>query len=133
MKKDKIVYLCIIGITLIFALLYIQHSTREMDYTACADSLDLAEIVNTEDLYADDLTHRNGKLIIERIIGVVDDASNGDGHVLDDEDSYISYNSVSDISKGNVICTYLIYNPDTNYVDDIIARFDYVIDGRQGK
>jgi len=30
--------------------------------------------------------------------------------------------------EGDTILTYFIYNPDTNYMDDILERFDYVID-----
>ena len=41
---------------------------------------------------------------------------------------YISYRSVEDFQEGDTILTYFIYNPDTNYTDDILERFDYVID-----
>lgn len=101
-----------------------------MDYSACADALDLIEIVEASELDADVLQNRNGKLIIECCIGIVDNAETGAGHVLneDPESNYISYRGVPGISTGNVICTYFIYNPDNNYKDDIIMRFDYIID-----
>ena len=60
--------------------------------------------------------------------GFITDAETGKGNVLFNSDYYINYASVPDIANGNVICTYLIYNPDTSYEDDIIARFDYIID-----
>lgn len=102
--------------------------TSEMNYYAYADSLDIIEIIDCADLTLEELENRNGKLIIERVIGVVDDATTGAGHAIDNADDYISYSVVKDISKGNVICTYFVYNPDTNYCDDIISRFDYIID-----
>ena len=109
----------------------IAHATKsesEMDYYSYADSLALAEVIDSTDLTLEMLETRNGKLIIERCIGIVDDATNGDGHEINDTNAYICYKSVDGIKKGNVICTYFIYNPDNNYMDDILMRFDYIID-----
>ena len=121
MKKNYIIS--------ILVALIITLSTNciasEMNY---ADSLDLAEIIDSSELSNEELENRNGKLIIERVIGVVDDAETGAGHVLNNENFYISYKRVDGISNGNVICSYFVYNPDTNYIDDIIMRFDYVIE-----
>ena len=103
------------------------QSEQETDWAAYADSLDLAEIIGTADLDVEELEHRDGKLIIERVIGVVDD-DEGNGHVLTDG-SYIAYKSVKgDVAKGNVVCTYFVYNPDTNDFDDVLMRFDYVVE-----
>lgn len=55
---------------------------------------------------------------------VTDDEKNGS---LEDG-SYISYESV-DCTKGDTITTYLIFNPETNYTDDVIKRFDYIQKG----
>lgn len=122
----------IVNLIIIFAvnaIIAMPQSESEMDYYVYTDSLDLIEIIDSSDLTLEELENRNGKLIIERVIGVVDDASTGKGHVIDNANYYINYSSVKGISNGNVICTYFIYNPDTNYCDDIIMRFDYVIDG----
>lgn len=100
----------------------------EMNYHEYADSLDLAEIIDSTELTLEALQNRNGKLIIERVIGEVDNASTGAGHVLDNANYYINYESVPNITNGNIICTYLIYNPGNNYEDDIMLRFDYIID-----
>lgn len=76
----------------------------------------ICEIYDTEDLTEDILTNRQGKLIIEKCIGtVIDDEKNGSL----ENGSYISYENV-DCVKGNTIVTYLIYNPDTNYTDDVV-------------
>ena len=104
-----------------------SRSETETDWAAYADSLDLAEIIGTADLDVEELEHRDGKLIIERVISVADD-DEGNGHVLADG-SYIAYKSMKgDVAKGNVVCTYFVYNPDTNAVDDVLMRFDYVIE-----
>lgn len=100
----------------------------ELDYYAYADNCELIEIIDSNKLTVEALESRNGKLIIEKVIGIVDDAETGKGHVIDNVDYYISYKNVKDIENGNVICTYFIYNPDTNYYDDIMLRFDYIID-----
>ena len=83
------------------------------------------EVVNACDLTSEMLENRNGDIIIERVLGVVTDAENGHGCELNG--NYISYKSVDGISNGDVVCTYLIYNPDTNCIDDIEARYDYVM------
>lgn len=77
------------------------------------------------------LLNRKGTLIIERCIGVVTDANNGDGRVLNAQNrdfNYISYrNCDQDYTNGTVLVTFLVYNPMTEYTDDIIDRYDYVI------
>jgi hypothetical protein len=75
-------------------------------------------------------THK-GRVFVERIIGKVKD-NNGNGKVLnlpkDDNGKYdyISYANVN-ANKGDIVVTYLLYNPETNGDDDIIARWDYII------
>lgn len=82
----------------------------------------ICQFYDSSELTEDILASRQGKLIIEKCIGTVtDDERNG---VLNDG-SYISYENV-DCTKGDTITTYLIYNPDTNYTDDVIDRFDFV-------
>lgn len=86
-------------------------------------------VVDTNDLSAYDVTHRKGTVLIERTIGRVLN-KNKDGRVLNTEDryyNYISYRNV-DCKKGDIIVTYLLYNPENNGEDDIIARWDYIIE-----
>ena len=85
-----------------------------------------AEVIDSSELSNEEIENRNGKLIIERVIGVVDDAETGAGHVLNNGNFYISYKRVDGISNGDIICSYFVYNTETNYIDDIIMRFDYV-------
>lgn len=99
-------------------------------YRLVIDDSNLIEIIDAKNLSAEKLENRNGKLIIERIIGVVENPD-GDGKILNPnnpEQNYICYAGIDGIQEGDVIATYCIYNPDNNYIDDIIERFDYVID-----
>lgn len=103
-------------------------------YRNLSDEIGAIEIIDSADLSLEDLKNRKGKIIIEKCIGVVEN-SDGDGKVLNCYDSnydYISYRSVEDFQVGDTILTYLIYNPDTSYTDDILERFDYVIDREVG-
>lgn len=85
----------------------------------------ICQLYDSSDLTEDILANRQGKLIIEKCVGTVtDEDRNGS---LEDG-SYISYADV-DCAKGDTITTYLIYNPKSNYTDDVIERFDYVQKG----
>jgi hypothetical protein len=92
-------------------------------------------IYNPDELTNDILTHRteSDNVIIERCIGVVTNKENpGDGMVLNTEDTeynYISYRGVDfNTCDGTIILTYLLYNPGTDYEDDIMERYDFVLD-----
>lgn len=105
--------------------------SKPMSYYDYAESIDLMEVINSNepDVW-ERIENRNGKLIIERCIGEVLDAETGAGLVYngDAEYNYISYRCVNDIQNGDVICTYFIYNTESNGTDDILHRFDYIID-----
>ena len=80
-------------------------------------------------------THK-GTVFVERIIGKVKD-NNGNGKVLNlapdnKEYDYISYAKVK-ANKGDIVVTYLLYNPESNGEDDIIARWDYIIVHKKAK
>lgn len=85
-------------------------------------------VVDTNDLSAYDVTHRKGTVLIERVIGRVLNKKK-DGKVLNTEDQYYNYISYRGVEckKGDIIVTYLLYNPENNGEDDIIARWDYKI------
>ena len=108
------------------------NANNGMDYYAYAEKLDLIEIIDSPDLTMEMLESRNGKLIIERAVGVIKDVETGEGYILGYPEFYISYkqlvNENENVQNGNVVCSYLVYNPDNNYCDDIIMRFDYLID-----
>ena len=89
----------------------------------------ICQVYDSSELTEDILANRQGKLIIEKCVGtVIDDEKNGAIQNADSDYNYISYADV-DCAKGDTITTYLIYNPETNYTDDVIKRFDFVQKG----
>lgn len=88
------------------------------------------ELYDCSELTEEILENRNGKFIIERCIGIITDDI-GSGRLLNYENPehyYISYRtSVVNPKKGQIILSYMVYNPETNYIDDIMKRYDYVI------
>lgn len=89
------------------------------------------EIYDTNELNTKTLTNRNGKIIIEKVIGkVIND--NLDGKILnciDENHDYISYKNVSGVKKNDTVLTYFIYNPSSNEQDDVLTRINFIIDG----
>ena len=102
-------------------------------YDKIADDLNIVQVHDSKELTGDMLRSRNGEIIIEKTIGKVINKKL-DGQILNYQDKdyrYISYKNVKGAKKGDVILTYCIYNPDNQYEDDIIARYDYIIDTNQ--
>ena len=70
------------------------------------------------------LENRNGNIIIEVIQAtVLDDEGNGS----DQFGFYVKYDSKR-FSKGDKVQSVFVYNPETNYVDDILYRVDSLIE-----
>lgn len=65
--------------------------------------------------------NRNGKIIIEVVRAVVT-SDNGDARITADG-SYIKY-SADDVQTGDTMETVLVYNPATNFDDDVMYRAD---------
>lgn len=127
--KKKLLSLIAIAAVIASAIYLHNSKAKEMDYYAYAESLDLIEVVNSTDLTMEELAGRNGKLIIERVVGIVTNAETGEGYIIGYPDYYMDYAMVKGIQDGSVVCSYMVYNPDSNYEDDILIRFDYIIDG----
>lgn len=108
----------------------VKAEPKREDYIDLVNELNIVQIYNTVDLMNGDiLEHRNGKLIIEQRVGIVTNKETGDGKILGlEENDYICYSRVKGIRDGSIVLTYFIYNPDTNYIDDIMYRCDYIID-----
>ena len=68
----------------------------------------------------DALETRNGKIVIEVSSGTVLD---NEGNGKDICGYYIKYDS-SRFSAGDQVQSVFVYNPDTNYIDDIVFRTD---------
>ena len=70
------------------------------------------------------LENRNGKIIIEVIEAtVLDDEGNGS----DQFGFYVKYDA-KQFSRGDKVQSILVYNPNTNYVDDILYKVDSLIE-----
>lgn len=70
------------------------------------------------------LEQREGQIIIEVSNGTVLDA---DGNGVDDCGYYIHYD-MNRFSIGDYVQSVFIYNPETNYIDDIVCRMDILIE-----
>ena len=106
------------------------YEDPSLGYYSSIEQYDIFEVINTPDLTFEDLESRNGKLIIERIIGICYNAETGEGKTfgtIEDASDYISYASVKGIQNGDIVCTFIIYNPSTNDADDVLDRHDYII------
>lgn len=69
------------------------------------------------------LENRKGKIIIEVIEATVLD---DDGNACDDFGVYVKYDS-GKYEKGDRVQTAFVYNPENNYLDDILYRVDTLI------
>lgn len=100
------------------------------EYTESVKATPIVQVVDCNDLTEEMLTTRAERnvMYIERIIGKVTD-NEKNGTVLNppvDGGYYISYASVADAEIGDVIITYCVYNPFSNYDDDVIERWDFI-------
>lgn len=101
-------------------------------YKELADSNGIGVIQEywTDELTTEIICGRGDSILVEKLIGVcIDDE--GNGQIIDQANpdyDYISYASVDGVSNGDVILTVCIYMPGNDYEDDIVDRFDYIID-----
>lgn len=96
------------------------------------------KIYDTSELNHEIMANRNGKIIVEKIIGEVTDHNlngkilncdtNNGGYTNKDGGNYINYERVDGAKEGDRILTYFIYNPFTNTQDDVLTRLDFIID-----
>ena len=70
------------------------------------------------------IENRNGRIIIEMVDATVLD---GDGNGSDSFGFYVKYDT-GQFSKGDKIRSVFVYNPDTNYFDDIVCRIDRLME-----
>ncbi len=100
------------------------------EYTEEVKAAPMVKIIDCNDLTEEMLTTRkdHNVMYIERIIGKVTD-NEKNGTVLNppvDGGYYISYASVKGARKGDLIITYCVYNPYSNWDDDVIERWDFI-------
>ena len=97
-----------------------------------AKTAPITRVIDCDKLTEKMLTHRISKkrhiMYIERIIGKVTD-NKKNGKIINPPKNggyYISYKSVKGARKGDLIITYCVYNPYSNYDDDVIERWDFI-------
>ena len=92
--------------------------------------------LNSKDITEEMLIERvgSGVVLVERALGVVID-KDGSGMLVNCDPiyNYISYSNIGfNPSISDMVLTYLVYNPDTTYTDDIIERYDFPFDFNDG-
>lgn len=114
-------------------LVFVSTISKPLTLTAATrtNNFPQIKIVQCGKLTEKMLTHRKGKnvIYIEVITGQVIN-NKLDGKITNKGTffhSYISYKDVESARKGSRIITYCIYNPYTNYEDDIALRLDFVV------
>ena len=110
-------------------------------YDNMIQDVNTLEIYDTSELTAGIMANRDGKIIVERIIGEVTNykldgkilncnADDG-GYTNKDGGNYISYERVEGAKEGDKVLTYFIYNPFSNEQDDVLTRLDFIIDDNE--
>ena len=108
-----------------------EYASQVEFYDDMVENIDTVQVYNASDITLEILQNRDGKIIIEKVIGKVT-TDNLDGEIMNvgkNMYDYISYRCVEGVKKGDVVLTYFVYNPFTNAEDDVIIRTDYIIDG----
>ena len=102
-------------------------------YDSMIENVNAIELYNTSDMTEEILTNRNGKIIVEKVVGEVT-SYRLDGEILNastGNGNYISYQRVDGAKEGDKIVTYFIYNPFSNEIDDVMTRMDFIIDDNE--
>lgn len=110
-------------------------------YDGIIEDVNTMEIYDTSELTPQIMMNRNGKIIVEKVIGeVVNHKLDGKilncdiddgGYTNKDGGNYINYERVDGAKKGDKILTYFIYNPFSNEQDDVLTRLDFIIDDNE--
>lgn len=117
---------------------YLDSVSQVEFYDSMIQNVNAIEIYDTSELTPQVMVNRNGRIIVEKIIGEVTnqkldgkilncDTDNG-GYTNKDGGNYISYERVDGAKKGDKIVTYFVYNPFNNEQDDVMTRLDFIID-----
>lgn len=116
------------------------YNSQTEFYDNMISEVSTMEIYDTNELTYEIMANRNGKIIVEKIIGEVTN-QNLDGKILNannnqcytnkSDNIYINYERVDGAKEGDKILTYYIYNPFTNEQDDVLTRLDFIIDDNE--
>ena len=127
MKKlvKKTVALTAASLIAVSSLLLATKTKTEVETKKVKTTDRIVEVHYTKDKEDSDelfemLQHRKGKVVVEVLTGTVDDNK---GNGTDAGGYYIAYDKKR-FHKGDKVQTVLIYNPENNYTDDILYRYD---------
>lgn len=108
-----------------------KYSNSQIEfYDNMIKNVDTMEIYDSSELTEEIINNRDGKIIVEKVIGKVANYKL-DGTILNasvNNGTYINYERVEGAKQGDKILTYFIYNPFTNAPDDVLTRLDFIID-----
>lgn len=135
--KNRIVKVMMISATMMMMVTGCEDTAKSNDVQSIETSVELPQNMTDDfqteiyyidsqeksDKYYEALQHRDGKIIIEVVTGTVT-GENGDGQI--DYQGYIKYHD--DLAVGTRVESVMIYNPDNNYIDDIMYRADTIIE-----
>lgn len=135
--KNRIVKAMMISVTMMMMVTGCEDTAKSNDVKSIETSVELPQNMTddfqTEIYYIDSqeesdkcyeaLQHRKGKIIIEVVTGTLT-GENGDGPI--DYQGYIKYHG--DLAVETRVESVMIYNPDNNYIDDIMYRADTIIE-----
>ena len=135
--KNRIVKAMMISVTMMMMVTGCEDTAKSNDVKSIETSVELPQNMTddfqTEIYYIDSqeesdkcyeaLQHREGKIIIEVVTGTVT-GENGDGQI--DYQGYIKYHG--GLAVETRVESVMIYNPDNNYIDDIMYRADTIIE-----
>lgn len=115
------------GIALSALTVHVVNSKTAEDETIIVDSTqslpeNVVHIV--EDATWEELESRPLYTTTVEVVHGTVTSEDGDGETVNG--SYIYYGHIDNIEVGDHVTTYCVYNPETQYADDIIARTDYV-------
>lgn len=131
--KNRIVKAMMTSVTMMMMVTGCEDTAKSNDVKSIETSVELPQNMTddfqTEIYYIDSqeesdkcyeaLQHREGKIIIEVVTGTVT-GENGDGQI--DYQGYIKYHG--GLAVETRVESVMIYNPDNNYIDDIMYRAD---------
>ena len=126
MKKLVKEMMALTGATIIAASsILLATQTKEVETKKVETTEKIVEVHYTKDKEDSDelfemLQYRKGKVVVEVLTGTVDD-NKGNGTAAGGY--YIAYDKKR-FKKGDKVRTVLIYNPENNYTDDILYRYD---------
>lgn len=125
MKKFRKVFAIAAAVLLVIACIAPMIAHAEEPAKRSVVFYDLQEIQDDESIL---LNRTPDTVIVERCIGVVIDDSTGEGKLIYDDPvyNYIWYDPAR-FSNWDVVVTYNIYNPETQYTDDVLYRLDFKI------